>query len=305
MKIFSNPALILGLFVWIPVTYSLSTDAPEDQDTSGDDEEFSGSGLAEYDIKATEPAWITDAPVTLSEQTTKIQIITIAPHAPSTVSQPMLTTTQQVIPEDDAWQEKTTTVSLMAAEETTSETTVSIVKEDNRPTVSIKVSDKTTSVPHMETTLVQKTIVADVVNPEREVSGDGAMSTTVLTTTEGRELIPPSFEDNYITEVMTKDDHSELDSDFHFDNEIIPRRIDPVNDDGIAQGATQNESLLERKEVLAGIIAGGVVGLIFAIMLVALMIYRMKKKDEGSYELEEHKHPKGYQKPHKQVEFFA
>ncbi|XP_051502254.1 syndecan-1-like [Myxocyprinus asiaticus] len=301
MKIFSNPALILGLFVWIPVTYSLSTDAPEDQDTSGDDEESSGSGLAEY-----EPAWITDAPVTLSEQTTKIQIIMITPHAPSTVSQPMLTTTQQVISEHDAWQEETTTVSLMVAEETTSGTTVSVVKEDNRPAVSIKVNDKTTSVPHMETTLVQKTSVADVVNPEREASGDGAMSTTLLTTTEGRELIPPSFEDNYITEDRTKDENSELDSDFHFDNEIIPRRIEPVNDAGIAQGATsENESLLERKEVLAGVIAGGLVGLIFAVMLVALMIYRMKKKDEGSYALEEHKPPKGYQKPHKQVEFFA
>lgn len=34
------------------------------------------------------------------------------------------------------------------------------------------------------------------------------------------------------------------------------------------------------------------------------MIYRMKKKDEGSYALEEHRHV-GYMKPQKQMEFLA
>lgn len=58
--------------------------------------------------------------------------------------------------------------------------------------------------------------------------------------------------------------------------------------------------------VFTGVIAGGVVGLAFAIMLVALMVYRMKKKDEGSYALDEHKHPNGgYQKPQRQEEFLA
>ncbi|KAJ8333043.1 hypothetical protein SKAU_G00419390 [Synaphobranchus kaupii] len=69
---------------------------------------------------------------------------------------------------------------------------------------------------------------------------------------------------------------------------------------------SENQSLLERKEVLGGVIAGGVVGLAFAIMLVSLMVYRMKKKDEGSYALDEHKHPNGgYQKARRQEEFLA
>ncbi|KAG9336863.1 hypothetical protein JZ751_003211 [Albula glossodonta] len=68
---------------------------------------------------------------------------------------------------------------------------------------------------------------------------------------------------------------------------------------------SENQSLLERKEVLGGVIAGGVVGLAFAIMLVSLMVYRMKKKDEGSYALDEQKHPNGYQKPQRQEEFLA
>lgn len=55
-----------------------------------------------------------------------------------------------------------------------------------------------------------------------------------------------------------------------------------------------------------GVIAGGLVGLVFAVFLVAFMLYRMKKKDEGSYSLDEPKQSNGgYQKPHKQEEFYA
>ncbi|KAK2510024.1 hypothetical protein MC885_020015 [Smutsia gigantea] len=80
---------------------------------------------------------------------------------------------------------------------------------------------------------------------------------------------------------------------------------DQRNQPPVDQGATQ--SLLDRKEVLGGVIAGGLVGLIFAVCLVGFMLYRMKKKDEGSYSLEEPKQANGgaYQKPSKQEEFYA
>ncbi|XP_056129092.1 syndecan-4 isoform X2 [Lampris incognitus] len=45
------------------------------------------------------------------------------------------------------------------------------------------------------------------------------------------------------------------------------------------------ESLFNKTEVLAALIAGGAVGLMFAVLLILLLIYRMKKKDEGSYDL--------------------
>lgn len=35
----------------------------------------------------------------------------------------------------------------------------------------------------------------------------------------------------------------------------------------------------------SALIAGGAVGLLFAVFLVLLLVYRMKKKDEGSYDL--------------------
>ncbi|KAF6321696.1 syndecan 1 [Rhinolophus ferrumequinum] len=83
---------------------------------------------------------------------------------------------------------------------------------------------------------------------------------------------------------------------------------DQRNEPPVDRGATgASQGLLERKEVLGGVIAGGLVGLIFAVCLVGFMLYRMKKKDEGSYSLEEPKQANGgaYQKPSKQEEFYA
>ncbi|KAI4871222.1 hypothetical protein NFI96_003489 [Prochilodus magdalenae] len=65
------------------------------------------------------------------------------------------------------------------------------------------------------------------------------------------------------------------------------------------------ENLFQRTEVLAAVIAGGVIGFLFAIFLILLLVYRMRKKDEGSYDLGERKPPStAYQKaPTK--EFYA
>ncbi|XP_059365451.1 syndecan-2-like [Carassius carassius] len=51
----------------------------------------------------------------------------------------------------------------------------------------------------------------------------------------------------------------------------------------------QSENLFQRTEVLAAVIAGGVIGFLFAIFLILLLVYRMRKKDEGSYDLGERK----------------
>ncbi|KAG7469796.1 hypothetical protein MATL_G00132640 [Megalops atlanticus] len=51
----------------------------------------------------------------------------------------------------------------------------------------------------------------------------------------------------------------------------------------------QSEDLLQRTEVLAAVVAGGVIGFLFAIFLILLLVYRMRKKDEGSYDLGERK----------------
>ncbi|NXK45708.1 SDC3 protein, partial [Chauna torquata] len=85
-----------------------------------------------------------------------------------------------------------------------------------------------------------------------------------------------------------------------------PGLIDNTIDSGSSAAQLPQKNILERKEVLIAVIVGGVVGALFAAFLVMLLIYRMKKKDEGSYTLEEPKQANvTYQKPDKQEEFYA
>lgn len=76
------------------------------------------------------------------------------------------------------------------------------------------------------------------------------------------------------------------------ENEVIPKRLPPPlegNEDvsnRVSMSSTaQTGNIFERTEVLAALIVGGVVGILFAIFLILLLVYRMKKKDEGSYDL--------------------
>ncbi|XP_061207191.1 syndecan-1 [Neopsephotus bourkii] len=91
------------------------------------------------------------------------------------------------------------------------------------------------------------------------------------------------------------------------DEDLVPTQSSEVlADSGRNAKAAGASGIMDRKEVLGGVIAGGLVGLVFAVFLVAFMLYRMKKKDEGSYSLDEPKQSNGgYQKPHKQEEFYA
>ncbi|XP_030066994.1 syndecan-4 [Microcaecilia unicolor] len=71
-------------------------------------------------------------------------------------------------------------------------------------------------------------------------------------------------------------------------NEVSPGRNSPVDEEPgnkVSMASTANTSIFEKTEVLAALIAGGVVGLLFAVFLILLLFYRMKKKDEGSYDL--------------------
>ncbi|XP_070588933.1 syndecan-1 [Erythrolamprus reginae] len=93
----------------------------------------------------------------------------------------------------------------------------------------------------------------------------------------------------------------------HDENQMNVKDVETENRKATGEAKdAKSEGLMDRKEVLGGVIAGGLVGLLFAGFLVAFMLYRMKKKDEGSYSLDEPKQSNGgYQKPHKQEEFYA
>lgn len=75
------------------------------------------------------------------------------------------------------------------------------------------------------------------------------------------------------------------------ENEVIPKMVpSDVGDDDVSNkvsmsSTSQSSNIFERTEVLAALIVGGVVGILFAVFLILLLVYRMKKKDEGSYDL--------------------
>uniref|UniRef100_A0A3Q2Y208 Syndecan 4 n=1 Tax=Hippocampus comes TaxID=109280 RepID=A0A3Q2Y208_HIPCM len=74
------------------------------------------------------------------------------------------------------------------------------------------------------------------------------------------------------------------------DNEISllrngPRPGDQLPSNVLMSHAANGDGVFSRTEVLAGLICGGGVVLTLAVLLVVLLLHRMKKKDEGSYEL--------------------
>lgn len=76
---------------------------------------------------------------------------------------------------------------------------------------------------------------------------------------------------------------------------------DPVNSNNI-ETSTQRKTtqktarskllaIMAKPGILAGIVGGAIIGVLTAILLIMFIVYRMRKKDEGSYALEETKKP--------------
>lgn len=140
----------------------------------------------------------------------------------------------------------------------------------------------------------------EVPEPQSTARGEGDIAATP-TATAPKDVVP--------THEEVSEDGSGDPGDFILtkDEELIPTQNSEVLADSERNAKAAGASgIMDRKEVLGGVIAGGLVGLVFAVFLVAFMLYRMKKKDEGSYSLDEPKQSNGgYQKPHKQEEFYA
>ncbi|XP_062255481.1 syndecan-2-like [Platichthys flesus] len=97
---------------------------------------------------------------------------------------------------------------------------------------------------------------------------------------------------------VTKEEDNSLDTTWDIFQEGSENILSKVEDDNEIRAAgrgTSNElpapeevtseNLWERTDVLAAVIACGVVGFLCAVFLLLLLAYRMKKKDEGSYDL--------------------
>ncbi|XP_029590042.1 syndecan-1 [Salmo trutta] len=110
-------------------------------------------------------------------------------------------------------------------------------------------------------------------------------------------------EDKTVPIIMTDNTRNKIsDSDLTFDKRP---KLDDNNGSAFGNVA-KSGGLLANKEALAAIIAGGVVGLALAASLLTLMVYNMKKKDEGGYTVNQKNTSKGgYQKPKTKEEFIA
>ncbi|KAM6927295.1 syndecan-4 [Xenentodon cancila] len=116
-------------------------------------------------------------------------------------------------------------------------------------------------------------------------SGDGAS-----TVSPGAEFRPTEKHDMNEIPDLERPVRPTVKEEVHSENDIP--RLRNQEDDSIEEMPSNvlmshagDDSIFNKTEVLAALIAGGVVGLMFAILLILLLIYRMKKKDEGSYDL--------------------
>ncbi|KFZ47025.1 Syndecan-1, partial [Antrostomus carolinensis] len=282
---------------------------PEDLDSSGDDDDtFSGSGAG---------------PLTDQSRTWKIPG---EPTNSSLLATPMDFNEQPFTRIES--QTETEAVSPSAISNVVTEEPVVAVKDevpilgssDDKPTndvvattarsptthfpsvVHVNPSEASGTVHELEPKIPSSDVpdTKDVPEPSSTIHHEGHITATP-TTTAPKDVVP--------THEEVSEDGSGDPGDFILtkDEDLVPTQNSEVPaDSGRNAKAAGASGIMDRKEVLGGVIAGGLVGLVFAVFLVAFMLYRMKKKDEGSYSLDEPKQSNGgYQKPHKQEEFYA
>nr|XP_046174572.1 syndecan-4 [Oncorhynchus gorbuscha] len=118
-------------------------------------------------------------------------------------------------------------------------------------------------------------------------SGDGV---TTITIKNDKTMTKSTMNDNKIPDLdiplRTKPTPNEIEL-VQKNNEVSVRGAPKPEEypSNVLMAHAGEESIFRKTEVLAALIAGGAVGLLFAVFLVLLLIYRMKKKDEGSYDL--------------------
>ncbi|XP_070692062.1 syndecan-2-like [Pempheris klunzingeri] len=166
----------------------------------------------------------------------------------------------------------------------------------NPPTTAADGQNPPTTVKDSETTAV---IVTDGDSRDQEVAPIGPTADWFTQSTSPSETTATEFgidisatkdadEDNSLDwwDVSTPKDSGVNIQIQEIDNEIVAEdgRGSRIYEMDSPEEVT-SENLWERTEVLAAVIACGVVGFLCAVFLLLLLAYRMKKKDEGSYDL--------------------
>lgn len=136
---------------------------------------------------------------------------------------------------------------------------------------------------NFETEIEMVTFNPAQVNPEVKPTVDASRAATVrVETTTQKKMGRKPVRTETTVDTLVKEETKKGD-DF-----VIEKPTHNTDGDDVS-AEKHSESLFQRTEVLAAVIAGGVIGFLFAIFLILLLIYRMRKKDEGSYDLGERK----------------
>jgi syndecan 2 len=127
---------------------------------------------------------------------------------------------------------------------------------------------------------------------------------------EKHNIIIPETKLNSVPEVSPPRNSQETDIDKNISKEtkVVPNttpdtsvRMNPKSDD-------RPTSFFAQPGILAAVVGGAVVGLLCAILVVMFIVYRMRKKDEGSYALGEPKqspNSNSYSRATTNKEFYA
>ncbi|XP_063280524.1 syndecan-1 [Prinia subflava] len=289
----------------VPQTTNLNL-PPEDLDSSGDEEDaFSGSGAGPltdqsrtWRMPESTNSSVLAAPVDFSEQ----PFPGVESRTEKEVISPSATT--NVVTEESVVAVKDEVPVLGSSDgKPTSHVVTTTVRSPTAhlPSVVHVTPSEGPAVVHVEPHVPSSEVPdTEGTEPRSTVPPEGGIAATPAATAP-KEVVP--------THEEVAEDGSGDPGDFILtkDEDLVPTQNSEVLPDSERNAKAAGASgIMDRKEVLGGVIAGGLVGLVFAVFLVAFMLYRMKKKDEGSYSLDEPKQSNGgYQKPHKQEEFYA
>ncbi|XP_033873286.1 syndecan-1-like [Acipenser ruthenus] len=223
-----------------------------------------------------------------------------------------LSTSASIVDSDakpESTADSTTPASITESSSSSTSASVNVVDLDAKPE---GITGSTTTV----STTPASTTSAGIV--DSDAKPDGTVASNIIDDITGpnksRKLhpghLPVDTEDS--TAETNLDDLYLEDATGSQTNNKVQGEVPPIFQSNEIQEASKegdnamSQGFMERKDVLGGVIAGGIVGLAFAVLLVVLMVYKMKKKDEGSYSLDDQKNSNGgYQKPQKQEEFLA
>ncbi|GAA6226879.1 syndecan-2-like [Lates japonicus] len=170
-----------------------------------------------------------------------------------------------------------------------SDRTKEMVPVQPQPTADSPHNPPTTAVDSQDQTTTVKTtpyIFPGGDNRDQEVPGIGPTADWFTeSTSTSSTTAEDTDEDNSLGrwDTTTSSDNGE-EILMEEDNDILARNQGRIYEMDSPEEVT-SENLWERTEVLAAVIACGVVGFLCAVFLLLLLAYRMKKKDEGSYDL--------------------